>query len=59
MISKRAINNVLSEYDHDNIKVGTICSHSALQIFYGAKQEGFKGSRPDRSGAPAGQRPGG
>lgn len=42
MITKHEICNVLSGYDHDNIKVGTICSHSALQIFYGAKQEGFK-----------------
>ena len=42
MITKRTINDVLSEYDHDNVKVGTICSHSALQIFYGAKQEGFE-----------------
>lgn len=42
MISKDEINKVLSKYDKNNIKIGTICSHSALQIFYGARQEGFR-----------------
>jgi 5-formaminoimidazole-4-carboxamide-1-(beta)-D-ribofuranosyl 5'-monophosphate synthetase len=33
---------VLNSYDLNKISIGTICSHSALQIFYGAKLEGFK-----------------
>jgi len=33
---------ILAGYDTDNIAIGTICSHSALQIFHGAKQEGFR-----------------
>ena len=41
MISKEEINRVLSGYDLKNVKIGTICSHSALQIFHGARQEGF------------------
>lgn len=33
---------VLGSYNLDKVNIGTICSHSALQIFYGAKLEGFK-----------------
>jgi 5-formaminoimidazole-4-carboxamide-1-(beta)-D-ribofuranosyl 5'-monophosphate synthetase len=32
----------LAKYDMNNIAISTICSHSALQIFHGAKQEGFR-----------------
>ena len=39
MIRLRA---VLDSYNLQNITIGTICSHSALQILYGARQEGFK-----------------
>ena len=39
MISPSEVKGFLSEYK--NISVATICSHSALQIFFGAKQEGF------------------
>ena len=42
MISKNEINRILSEYDLKKVKIGTICSHSALQIFYGARQEKFE-----------------
>lgn len=42
MISKSEINKILSKYDKKNITISTLCSHSALQIFYGAKQEGFR-----------------
>ncbi len=42
MISKFQIDDTLSKYDKNNISIATICSHSALQIFYGAKHEGFK-----------------
>ena len=41
MIQKTAINNILADYDHKKITVGTIGSHSALNIFKGAKEEGF------------------
>ena len=42
MITKEEIDKILSGYDPKKIKIATICSHSALQIFHGAKQEGFK-----------------
>ena len=47
----KRIQAVLDAYNPDKITIGTICSHSALQIFYGAKQEGFKTVgviKPDR-----------
>jgi 5-formaminoimidazole-4-carboxamide-1-(beta)-D-ribofuranosyl 5'-monophosphate synthetase len=42
MIAKAEILEVLRKYDNQKIKIGTICSHSALQIFYGARREGFR-----------------
>ncbi|MCW4016976.1 MAG: formate--phosphoribosylaminoimidazolecarboxamide ligase [Candidatus Bathyarchaeota archaeon] len=42
MIPKNEINDTLRDYDPKNITVGTIGSHSALNIFKGAKEEGFK-----------------
>ncbi|MHC1635977.1 MAG: formate--phosphoribosylaminoimidazolecarboxamide ligase [Candidatus Methanospirareceae archaeon] len=36
------IKRILQEYDTNNLVLATICSHSALQIFQGAKKEGFK-----------------
>jgi 5-formaminoimidazole-4-carboxamide-1-(beta)-D-ribofuranosyl 5'-monophosphate synthetase len=42
MISKSQIDNILSNYNKNKIKIATICSHSALQIFHGARKEGFK-----------------
>lgn len=42
MISKSEINKILSGYNKNKIKIATICSHSALQIFHGAKKEGFE-----------------
>lgn len=41
MIPKTEINTILGEYDHGKITVGTLGSHSALNIFKGAKEEGF------------------
>ena len=41
MIPKTEINNILREYDNKKITVGTLGSHSALNIFKGAKEEGF------------------
>ncbi len=42
MISRREILSTMSEYDLKNLSIATICSHSALQIFHGAKKEGFR-----------------
>ncbi|MFQ5762314.1 MAG: formate--phosphoribosylaminoimidazolecarboxamide ligase [Candidatus Bathyarchaeia archaeon] len=42
MTLKKTISRTLSSYDPRNIKIATICSHSALQIFLGAKDEGFR-----------------
>ncbi|MGQ9543852.1 MAG: formate--phosphoribosylaminoimidazolecarboxamide ligase [Candidatus Bathyarchaeia archaeon] len=42
MITKAEILEVLGGYDLEKVRIGTICSHSALQIFYGARQEGFR-----------------
>jgi 5-formaminoimidazole-4-carboxamide-1-(beta)-D-ribofuranosyl 5'-monophosphate synthetase len=39
---KNKIKNVLLEYDPRNIRIGVLGSHSALEIAYGAKQEGFE-----------------
>ena len=36
------ISEVLSGYDLDKISIATLASHSSLQIFHGAKAEGFK-----------------
>ena len=42
MISREEIQEILKRYDKKNIRIATLCSHSSLQIFHGAKQEGFK-----------------
>jgi len=42
MITKEEISETLEKFDKRKITIATICSHSALQIFLGAKQEGFK-----------------
>ena len=34
--------NNITDYKTDHLSICTVCSHSALQIFHGAKQEGFK-----------------
>ncbi|MCL7386330.1 MAG: formate--phosphoribosylaminoimidazolecarboxamide ligase [Thaumarchaeota archaeon] len=41
MISREDLLRILSRYDERDIKIATICSHSALQIFHGARLEGF------------------
>lgn len=40
MISKEKIDSIVKGYDKKKIKIATICSHSSLQIFNGARQEG-------------------
>ena len=36
------VKDILANYDKKNITIATVCSHSSLQIFNGAKKEGFK-----------------
>jgi len=36
------IRDMLASYDKKDITIATVCSHSSLQIFNGAKKEGFK-----------------
>lgn len=42
MITRKEISGILDNYDLDNLAIGTLGSHSALNIFKGAKEEGFK-----------------
>jgi 5-formaminoimidazole-4-carboxamide-1-(beta)-D-ribofuranosyl 5'-monophosphate synthetase len=42
MIPKRDIDKIIENYDKKDLRIATICSHSALQIFYGARLEGIK-----------------
>ncbi len=42
MIEREDISETLSEYDGNNLTLGVLCSHSALQIFHGSKLEGFR-----------------
>ncbi|MBT8171850.1 formate--phosphoribosylaminoimidazolecarboxamide ligase [Candidatus Bathyarchaeota archaeon] len=42
MIQKNEIDNILSTFDPNQITLGTLGSHSALNILKGAKEEGFE-----------------
>jgi len=42
MITRHEISRILDRYDLGNLAIGTIGSHSALNIFKGAKEEGFR-----------------
>lgn len=42
MIEHEEIKGLLKKYERDKISIATICSHSALQIFHGARREGFR-----------------
>ncbi|MCW4020691.1 MAG: formate--phosphoribosylaminoimidazolecarboxamide ligase [Candidatus Bathyarchaeota archaeon] len=42
MIGKEDISALVNSYDKDSITIGTLGSHSALNIFKGAKEEGFR-----------------
>jgi 5-formaminoimidazole-4-carboxamide-1-(beta)-D-ribofuranosyl 5'-monophosphate synthetase len=42
MVPKERIQGILDGYDKDDIVVATLCSHSSLQIFHGARMEGFR-----------------
>ncbi len=37
----QTVERAIAGYDHDNVTIATLCSHTSLQIFYGARQEGF------------------
>jgi len=42
MVSPDRIQRILQDYDKDNLIIATACSHTSLQIFDGARKEGFK-----------------
>lgn len=42
MVPKKRINEILKDYDPEDITIATLCSHTSLQLFNGAKKEGFK-----------------
>src|SRR5271157_2448529 len=42
MIAKERIGSIMEGYDKKQLKIATICSHSSLQLFHGARQEGIK-----------------
>ncbi|MBI5000821.1 MAG: formate--phosphoribosylaminoimidazolecarboxamide ligase [Euryarchaeota archaeon] len=42
MVPKSQVLKHLSEYDAKSLTIATVCSHSSLQIFDGARREGFK-----------------
>jgi 5-formaminoimidazole-4-carboxamide-1-(beta)-D-ribofuranosyl 5'-monophosphate synthetase len=42
MVTPTRPNAALAKYDQDELTIATICSHTALQIFNGARKEGFR-----------------
>src|SRR4030067_114949 len=42
MITSKDVGEMLEKYDIGKLAIGTLGSHSALNIFKGAKEEGFK-----------------
>lgn len=36
------VKSAIDDYQWDDVTVATLCSHTSLQIFFGARQEGFK-----------------
>jgi len=41
-MTRKKIDDMLASYDKDDLTICTVCSHSSLQIFNGARKEGFK-----------------
>jgi len=39
---KVKIDDILANYDKNRLTIATVCSHSSLQIFNGARKEGFR-----------------
>ncbi len=42
MVETKEILDILDGYDKDSIAIATVCSHSSLQIFDGARKEGLR-----------------
>jgi len=42
MVPRQKIDDILRSYDPEDITIATLCSHTSLQLFNGAKREGFK-----------------
>jgi 5-formaminoimidazole-4-carboxamide-1-(beta)-D-ribofuranosyl 5'-monophosphate synthetase len=42
LITSKKISKILSQYDTDSLTIGTLGSHSSLNIFKGAQEEGFR-----------------
>ena len=42
MVPRKRINEIVKDYDPEDITIATLCSHTSLQLFNGAKKEGFK-----------------
>lgn len=42
MVPRERINKIIEGYDKDKLTIATVCSHSSLQIFDGARKEGFR-----------------
>jgi 5-formaminoimidazole-4-carboxamide-1-(beta)-D-ribofuranosyl 5'-monophosphate synthetase len=42
MVPKGRISQLVSSYDHKKLTIATVCSHTSLQIFDGARREGFR-----------------
>src|SRR3989304_1202381 len=42
MIDAKAIGNIIEKYDQSKLAIGPLGSHSSLNIFKGAKEEGFR-----------------
>ena len=42
MITNADIGKILEKYDQKKLAIGTLGSHSSLNIFKGAKEEGFR-----------------
>jgi len=42
MVPKERIDKIVEGYDKNKVTIATVCSHTSLQIFDGARKEGFK-----------------
>jgi 5-formaminoimidazole-4-carboxamide-1-(beta)-D-ribofuranosyl 5'-monophosphate synthetase len=42
MIDAKAVGSIIEKYDQSKLAIGTLGSHSSLNIFKGAKEEGFR-----------------
>ncbi len=52
MVTEENISQILEDYNKEEITIATVCSHSSLQIFDGARKEGF-----NTLGISVGERP--